>query len=71
MRKSLIAFGLLLSAVPLAAQQPGKPAWGTFGVDFESMERSVHPGDDFWRYVNGRWETDGRGPARPRRASAR
>jgi putative endopeptidase len=33
----------------------GTPAWGSFGVDFEGMDRSVQPGDDFWQYVNGRW----------------
>jgi putative endopeptidase len=57
MRKSLLAFApLMLLATPLAAQPAAKPAWGTFGVDFDSMDRSVHPGDDFWAYVNGRWE---------------
>lgn len=56
MRKSILALGLLLAAAPLVAQQQGKPAWGSFGVDFESMDRGVHPGNDFWRYVNGRWE---------------
>ncbi|WP_165357305.1 M13 family metallopeptidase [Sphingosinicella sp. CPCC 101087] len=40
---------------PAPAQAPGKAAWGTFGVDFDGMDRSVHPGDDFWQYVNGRW----------------
>jgi putative endopeptidase len=33
----------------------GSPAWGTFGVDFAGMDRSVHPGDDFWQFVNGGW----------------
>jgi putative endopeptidase len=64
MRKALLAFGLLLPAsgisaaqtLPTAAQgQVGKAQWGTFGVDFQSMDRSVHPGDDFWSYVNGTW----------------
>ncbi|HEY0445999.1 MAG TPA: M13 family metallopeptidase [Allosphingosinicella sp.] len=56
MRKLLALAPLMLLAAPLAAQPAAKPAWGTFGVDFESMDRSVHPGDDFWAYVNGRWE---------------
>ncbi len=64
MRTALLAFGLLLPASgisaaqtpPTAVQGPvGKAQWGTFGVDFESMDRSVHPGDDFWSYVNGTW----------------
>ena len=58
MRKSLIAFGALLfvAGAAFAETAPaGKAQWGTFGVDFESMDRSVHPGDDHWSYVNGTW----------------
>ena len=58
MRKSLIAFGslLLVAGAALAETAPaGKPQWGTFGVDLASMDRSVHPGDDHWSYVNGTW----------------
>ena len=29
--------------------------YGTWGVDLASMDRSVKPGDDFFRYVNGTW----------------
>ncbi|MEM9055775.1 MAG: M13 family metallopeptidase N-terminal domain-containing protein, partial [Pseudomonadota bacterium] len=29
--------------------------WGAFGLDLYSMDKSVHPGDDFFRYVNGTW----------------
>ena len=29
--------------------------WGDFGLDLYSMDTSVHPGDDFFRYVNGTW----------------
>ncbi|HVM23571.1 MAG TPA: M13 family metallopeptidase [Sphingomicrobium sp.] len=66
-RKLIAAACLLAAAAPAAiaqpaaeapkpqAAQPGKPEWGTFGVDFASMDRSVHPGDDFWSYVNGTW----------------
>src|SRR6185503_12666470 len=32
-----------------------KPAIGTFGVDVTQMDTSVKPGDDFYRYVNGKW----------------
>src|SRR6188508_2727943 len=38
---------------PVAA--PAKPAFGTFGVDLASMDKSVKPGDDFYKYVNGKW----------------
>jgi putative endopeptidase len=40
-------------ARPQAA--PKRPAIGTFGFDVEGMNRSVSPGDDFFRYANGRW----------------
>ncbi|MFC3711543.1 M13 family metallopeptidase [Sphingoaurantiacus capsulatus] len=55
MRKALIAFGPLLMLASAALAQAGKPEWGTFGVDQASMDRSVHPGDDHWSYVNGNW----------------
>lgn len=29
--------------------------YGTWGVDLSAMDRSVKPGDDFFRYVNGKW----------------
>jgi putative endopeptidase len=32
-----------------------KPAFGDWGVDLAGMDRSVKPGDDFFRYVNGTW----------------
>jgi putative endopeptidase len=44
----------LAQALP-GAEPAGTPAWGTFGVDFDGMDTSVHPGDDFWQYVNGTW----------------
>ncbi len=31
------------------------PELGAWGVDLEQMDRSVNPGDDFFRYVNGAW----------------
>jgi putative endopeptidase len=31
------------------------PALGTFGIDTTLMDRSVKPGEDFYRYVNGKW----------------
>ena len=29
--------------------------WGEFGLDLYSMDKTTHPGDDFFRYVNGTW----------------
>ena len=35
--------------------QSGKPENGAWGVDLTGMDPSVEPGDDFFRYVNGKW----------------
>src|SRR5215831_20154808 len=32
-----------------------RPAIGRFGIDTAQMETSVKPGDDFYKYVNGKW----------------
>src|ERR1700722_13712722 len=43
------------------AGAPPGPGWrtrariGEFGLDLAAMDRSVAPGDDFYRYVNGGW----------------
>ena len=29
--------------------------YGTWGVDLEGMDRTVKPGDDFFRFVSGKW----------------
>ena len=34
----------------------GKPKLGDFGVDLTAMDTSVKPGDDFYRYINGKWD---------------
>src|SRR3954465_7589207 len=34
---------------------PGKPVFGTFGIDTAQMDPAVKPGDDFFKYVNGKW----------------
>ncbi len=41
------------ATAPAAAA--GKPQLGDFGVDLTGMDKSVAPGDDFYRYVNGAW----------------
>jgi putative endopeptidase len=61
MRIALFAFASALAlaagarAQAPAAVQAGKAGWGAFGIDTEGMDRTVHPGDDFWSFVNGRW----------------
>ncbi|HSE62238.1 MAG TPA: M13-type metalloendopeptidase [Thermoanaerobaculia bacterium] len=49
----------MLAAEPAATSTPPAPTaaerFGKWGVDLEGMDRSVKPGDDFFRYVNGKW----------------
>ncbi|HEU0078446.1 MAG TPA: hypothetical protein VFQ76_12390 [Longimicrobiaceae bacterium] len=40
----------LAAAAPMAAQE------AIPGLDAAGMDRSVRPGDDFYRYANGMWE---------------
>ncbi len=50
----VLAGGAALSAFgPVAAA--GKPQFGTFGIDPAGMDKSVSPGEDFFRFVNGAW----------------
>ena len=37
--------------------------YGTWGIDLEGMDRSVKPGDDFFKYVNGKWAATTQIPA--------
>ena len=37
--------------------------WGEFGLDLYSMDTSVAPGDDFFRYMNGTWYDEFEMPA--------
>jgi len=57
---AVVVSSLAASDARLAAQQPAAavPApvhFGTWGVDLTAMDRTVNPGDDFFRYVNGAW----------------
>jgi putative endopeptidase len=38
-----------------AAASLESPKFGTWGFDANGMDRSVKPGDDFFRYANGAW----------------
>jgi putative endopeptidase len=37
-------------------QPPPAPKYGAWGFDATGMDRSVKPGDDFYRYANGKWD---------------
>ncbi|MBO0798272.1 MAG: M13 family metallopeptidase [Blastocatellia bacterium] len=54
----LLLFVLLSGCVSENSVPPpaaAKPAFGTFGIDTAQMDSSVKPGDDFFKYVNGKW----------------
>ncbi|MDQ5870928.1 MAG: peptidase M13 [Acidobacteriota bacterium] len=64
MTSKLAAFALSLALFTpgaRAADPATAPAattaerYGKWGVDLEGMDRSVKPGDDFFKYVNGKW----------------
>jgi predicted metalloendopeptidase len=52
---ALAAGFTLAQASPSGQAQPARPALGAFGVDTAQMDTAVKPGDDFFRYVNGKW----------------
>lgn len=56
---SVGAFAMVLSgcALPRAASGDAEdpPSIGTWGFDLAGMDRSVNPGDDFFRFVGGTW----------------
>ncbi|MFC3071116.1 M13 family metallopeptidase [Phenylobacterium soli] len=39
-----------------AASSLAAPKYGTWGFDLSGMDRSVKPGDDFFKYANGTWD---------------
>ncbi|MGZ5446174.1 MAG: M13 family metallopeptidase [Thermoanaerobaculia bacterium] len=45
-------------AVPTEA-----PRFGTWGIDLDGMDRTVKPGDDFFKYANGKWAAATKIPA--------
>ncbi len=47
-----------LAAPALAQTAPAKPKYGSWGVDYATMDKSVKPGDDFFRFAEGSWLRD-------------
>lgn len=61
-----MAFVLFAGAVRAADTTTAPTAakrYGTWGIDLAGMDPSVEPGDDFFRYVNGRWVATTQMPA--------
>ena len=42
-------------STPAPVTETAKPALGTFGIDLAHRDDAVKPGDDFFRYANGKW----------------
>ena len=57
---ALAVLALPLATAQLGAQAAaavaGKAAIGTWGFDLSGQDTSVKPGDDFFRFVGGKWE---------------
>ncbi|MFT7246328.1 MAG: putative endopeptidase [Candidatus Azotimanducaceae bacterium] len=43
--------------------EAAKPFFGPWGVDVANLDDSIAPGDDFFRYVNGKWLDENEIPA--------
>ncbi|MEQ1753689.1 MAG: M13 family metallopeptidase [Micropepsaceae bacterium] len=72
MRRSLVmalfagtvaATGYLALEKVAGAAGSGKPTIGKWGFDLDAMDKSVKPGDDFFRYANGTWLKNNKIPA--------
>jgi putative endopeptidase len=50
-----VAAYALLALAQLAAYAQDAPTPETHGIVVANMDRSVKPGDDFYRYANGDW----------------
>ena len=58
MKRILLLAALLAPAAPLLAAPPAPAAeedWGRSGIQTRWVDRAVKPGDDFFRFVNGKW----------------
>jgi len=52
-RMTMLIVGVIAAAAAAAGAAAARV--GEFGLDVAAMDRSVAPGDDFFRYVNGSW----------------
>jgi putative endopeptidase len=65
--RRLFAAGLLICTTAAFAADTTTDTtakrYGTWGVDLSGMDKSVKPGDDFFKYVNGNWVATSKIPA--------
>ncbi len=50
-----VALTLAIGAGNFVQADTAKPAYGSWGLDTATMDKKVKPGDDFFRYMEGRW----------------
>src|SRR6185436_10740961 len=57
MKKLLLCafLSVAFAITALAQESTVAKRYGTWGIDLAGMDTSVKPGDDFFRYVNGKW----------------
>jgi len=65
MRLFLVSTALAGAAMftSVTSAEEAKPRYGSFGIDTAGMDKSVAPGDDFYDYVNGKWDKETKIPA--------
>ena len=56
MRKFILLACAAASLAATSGLAAGKPEFGNSGLDLSTIDHTVRPGDDFWRYMNGGWE---------------
>ena len=54
-QRRAICAALCIAGLSTAAAAQVRPQYGSWGLDESGMDRTVRPGDDFFRYVNGAW----------------
>jgi endothelin-converting enzyme/putative endopeptidase len=52
----LASLAVAAAAAPSPAAEVTHPRYGAWGYDSTAMDPTVRPGDDFFAYVNGRWD---------------
>jgi putative endopeptidase len=60
----LPALSVLISQASVVHAAPaGSPQFGAFGLDLTTQDKSIKPGDDFYRYAEGHWLATAKIPA--------
>src|SRR6185312_17516265 len=54
-RAPTLVAALLLTVTSAAADAPRQGSYGKFGIDLTTLDESIKPGDDFYRYAIGHW----------------